>query len=81
MEKLQRLEKGFKVDILLYLLGETRKNVPNSKTPVHDTVPGYWSKITFIHDRLAVEINRYLKETNILQWKTKRKTALIQKYL
>ena len=28
----------------------------------------YFKKFTFIHDRLALELSRYLEETNILKW-------------
>ena len=39
--------------------------------------PGF-KKFTFIHDRLAIKMNRCLEETDTLEWRTKGKTTLIQ---
>ena len=45
-----------------------------------DYIQGYWSKkFTSIHEKLEIEMNRYLRETNMPQWITKEKTTLIQK--
>ena len=61
-------------------LRATLKKVANWKTPGHDGIHGFWfKKFTFIHERLAIEIKRCLEETDILKWKTKGKTTLIQK--
>ena len=38
-----------------------------------------FKKFTSIHDRLAIKMNRCLQETEIPEWITKGKTALIQK--
>ena len=38
-------------------------------------------KITSIHDRLAIEMDRCFAETDIFEWRTKGKTTLIQKDL
>ena len=46
--------------------------VPNWKTPDYDGKYGFWfKKLTSIDDRLAIEINRSLKETDILEKMTK----------
>ena len=34
---------------------------------------------TSIHNRLAIEMNWYFEETDILEWMTREKTMLIQK--
>ena len=45
-----------------------------------DGIHGFWfKKFTFIHDRLAIEMNRYLQEIDIPEWITKGMTTLIQK--
>ena len=38
-----------------------------------------FKKFPSIHDRLAIEMKRYLQEKDIPEWTTKRKTTLIQK--
>ena len=56
------------------------QKVPNWKTPGHDGIHGYWfKKFTSIHDKLAVEMSRFLQETNIPEWMTKGKTNLAEK--
>ena len=48
--------------------------------PGHDEIHGFWfKKVTSIHDRLALEMNRCLQGAHIPEWKTKGKTTLIQK--
>ena len=46
----------------------------------HDGIHGFWfKKFTFIHDRLALEINRTLQGAQVPEWITEGKTTLIQK--
>ena len=48
--------------------------------PGHDGINGFWfKKFRSIHERLALEMNRYLQGAYIPEWMTKRKTTLIQK--
>ena len=81
MEKeLQGLEGGPEVMINLELLGETLKKVPNGKIPGHYNIYRFWfKKFTSLHDRLVLELNRCLEETNIPEWMTKRETTLNKK--
>ena len=79
-KELKRLEEGTNAKIHLDSLGATLKKSPNRKTPVNDGIYGYWfKKLTSIHDRLAIKMNRCLQETDIPQWMTKGKTIMIQK--
>ena len=68
---LEWLEEAQKTKIHLDSLRATRKNVPNLKTPGHNGKHVYWfKKLTFIHDRLAIERNRCPQKqicTNIWQ--------------
>ena len=74
------LEKGSKAKIHLDLPRKTLKKVPDWKMLGHERINGYlFNKFTSIHDRVAIERNRYLQETDIPQWMTKGKTSLIQK--
>ena len=58
--------EGPKAKIHLDSLRAQLKDESNSKTPGHDGKHGYWlKKITFPHDKLAMEINRCLEKTNI----------------
>ena len=41
---------------------------------------GFWfKKFTFIHDRLGLEMNRYLQGAHVPEWMTKGKTLLAHK--
>ena len=63
-----------------FMQNNTKKKVQNSKTTDHDVIHGYWlKKIISIHKRLAIEMNRYLQETDIPKRITKEKTTPIQK--
>ena len=56
------------------------KRIANWKTPGHDEIHCLWfKKFISIHDRLALEMNRYLQGAQIPDWMTKGKTTLIQK--
>ena len=56
------------------------KKISNWKTPGYDGINGFWfKKFTFIHDRLAQEMNRSLQGAQVPDWMTKGKTTLIQK--
>ena len=78
--ELEGLEEGLKAEILIELLKKTLKKISNWKTPGHDGIHGYWfKKFTPINDRLALEINRCLKRTQVPDRITKGKTTLIQK--
>ena len=60
----------------------TRKDTKKSnwKTPGHDGIDGFWfKKFTSIHDRLALEINRFLQDAQVPDWIAKGKTTLIEK--
>ena len=47
--------------------------------PSYDVIHLYWFKrFISINERLAIEMNRYLQETDIPEWMTKVKTTLIQ---
>ena len=60
-------------------LNATLKKVPNSKTPGHDGKDWYcFKKFTSIHDRLAIEVNRYLQETDKTECMIKGKTSQIK---
>ena len=62
------------------ILKETLKKISNRKTPGHDGIQGFWfKKFTFIHDRLALEMNRCLQDAQVPDWITEGKTTLIQK--
>ena len=62
-KELEKLEEGPKADIYLELLKGTLKKIPNSTTPGYDAIQGFWflKKITFIHDRLALQLNKCLQ--------------------
>ena len=48
--------------------------------PGHDGMYGFWfKKLTSIHNRLALEMNRCLQGAQVPEWMTKGKTTLIQK--
>ena len=74
------LEERSKVKIHLDSIRATFKKVPNWKIPGYDDIHGFWfEKFIPIYDRLAIEMNRYLEETDIPEWMNKGKTTLIQK--
>ena len=82
-KELKGLEKDPKAKLQQDSPRATLKKVPNWKTLGHDGIHGFrfWKKITSIHDRLAIEMNRCLDETNIPEWMIKGNTTLIQKDL
>ena len=56
------------------------KKISNWKTPGYVGIHGFrFKKVTSIHDRLELEMNRYLQEAHVPEWITKGKTTLIQK--
>ena len=62
------------------LLKTSLKKVSNWKTPGHDGIHGFWfKKFTFIHDRLALEMNKCLQTAHVPERMTKGRTTLIQK--
>ena len=78
--EVERLEEGPKVEILIEQLKKTPKKLSNWKTPDHDGIHGFWcKKFASVHDRLAVEMNRWLQRTQVPDWMTKWNTTLIQK--
>ena len=79
MEKeLQELEEGSETIIHLESVRATLKKYRFGKTQGHDSIHGFlFKKFTTTHDILALELNRFLEETNIPEWMSKRKTTLI----
>ena len=78
--ELEGLEEGHKAEIHVKLLKKTLKNISNWKTPGHEGIHAFWfKKFTSIHDRLALEMNRYLQDAQVPDWMTKGKTTLILK--
>ena len=62
------------------LLKTTLKKILNWKRPGHDRIHGFWfKKFTYIHGRLALEMNRCLQGVQVPEWMTNLKTTLIQK--
>ena len=60
--EIEGLERGPKVEIHIDLLKTTLKRISNWKTPGYDGIHGFWfTKFTFIHGRLALQINRCLQ--------------------
>ena len=57
--------------------GVSNNNKNNFNTRVY--MDSGFKKLPSLHDRLVIELSRYLKETNIPKWMTKGKTTLIQK--
>ena len=50
----------------IVLLKKTLKRISNWKTPGHDGIYGFWfKKSTSIHDRLALEMNRFLHDAQV----------------
>ena len=80
--ELEGLEEGLKGEIHIELLKKTLKKISNWKTPGHDGIDGFWfKKFTSIHDRLALDMNRYQQDAQVPDWMTKGKTTLIQRDL
>ena len=78
--ELEGLEEGPKMEIHVDLFKTTLKRISKWKAPGHDGIHGFWfKKFTSIHSRLALEMNRCLQATQVPEWMTKGKTALIQK--
>ena len=78
-QKLEELDEGQKVELHIDLLRMTLK-ISNWKKASH-RIHGFWlQKFTTIHIRLALEINKYLRETHKPKRMTKGKTTPIQKY-
>ena len=78
--ELEGCEEGPKAEINIELLKKTLKKISNWKTPGHDGIHGFcFKKLTSIHDRLALEMNRCLQDVQVPDWMTKGKTTLIQK--
>ena len=79
MEKeLQNLKESPTVNIHIDSLRVTLKKIPNWKTQGLNGIHGFrFKKFTFIHDKLAIEMNKCLQERDIIpEWK---KNTLIQK--
>ena len=56
------------------------KKISHWKTQGHDGIHGFrFKKFTSIHNRLVLEINKWLLGANVRDWMTKGKTTLIQK--
>ena len=56
------------------------KKISNWKTPGHDGIHGFWfKKLTPIHNRLTLEMNKCIQGAHMPEWMTKGKTTLIQK--
>ena len=80
MTKELGLEESPKTEVHIDLLRTTLKKISNWKTPGHNVIHGFWfKKFTFIHDRLALEMNRCLQRAHLREWMIKEKTTLIQK--
>ena len=74
--ELEQLEEGLKAEIHTDLLKTTLKKVSNWKRPGHDGIHGFWfKKFTSIHDRLALEMTKYLQTAHVPEWMTKRRTT------
>ena len=77
-KELEGLEEGLKVVIHVDLLRITLK-ISNWKTPGSVGIHGFWWKtITTIHDRLELEMSRFLQKAMGHKWMTKGKTTLIK---
>ena len=78
-KKLEGLEEGTKAKIHIDSIYNSKK-ISNWKTPGHDDISGSWfKKFNFLHNRLAIAINRCLQEADVPEWVTKGKTLLMQK--
>ena len=62
------LEEGPRVNIDYISLKTTVKMITNWKTSELDSIYGFWYKtFTFIHDKLATEMNKCLQRTDITE--------------
>ena len=78
--ELEGLEEGPKAEIHIDLLKTISKRIPNWKTPGYDGFHGFWfRKFISIHDRLELEMSRWLQVAQVPDRMTKGKTTLIQK--
>ena len=51
------------------------KKISNWKTPEHDEIYGFWfKKLTSIHDRLVLEMNKCLQRAHVPERMTKGRT-------
>ena len=66
-KELEELEEGPKAEIQIDVL-KTTLIISNWKMPGHDGIHGFW--FTSIHDRLALERNRYLQGAQVPEWMT-----------
>ena len=70
--ELEGLEESPKAEMHIKLL----KKILNWKTPGHDGIHGFWfKKFTYIHDRLALEMNRCQQDAQVSDWMNKGKTT------
>ena len=77
-KELTILKENPELDIHLEQQRATLKKVQNRKTPGHNSIHGFWLiNFTSIHDRLAVQLNKCLEETGILELMMKGKTTLV----
>ena len=77
--ELQMLEECPQVNIHPDGLKATFKKIANWKTPVLDSIHGFWfKKFTSIHDRLVTKMNKHIQKTEIPECMIKVKTPLIQ---
>ena len=78
--ELEGLEEGPKAEIHTDLLKTTIKiyQIGKRQAMMEYMVSGF-KKLTSIHDRLALEMDRCLQGIHVLEWMTKGKTTLIQK--
>ena len=68
-------EEGPKTEIHIDLLKTILK-----KYQTGNGIHGFWfKKTTSIHDRLALEMNRYLQGAHVSEWMIKGKSILIQR--
>ena len=67
--ELEGLKEGLLVEIHIDLLKTTLKRISNWKTPGHDGIHSFWfKKFTYIHGRLALEMNRCLQGAQVPEW-------------
>ena len=79
-KELEGFKKGPKAEIYINLLKTTLKKLSDWKMPGLDGIHSFWfEKFTFMHDRLALEMNRCLQEAQVPEWMIKGRTTLIQK--
>ena len=78
---LRRVLGAWRDLLSLKLQGKPSDNAGvKNKTPDHDGIPGFWfKKFTSIHDRLALQMNKYLQRAHVPEWLIKGRNTLIQK--